>query len=288
MLKVTPSNAPMVLVGASSVVSFTLGALAAHVLTKNVLKAKYEALVEHEVQQAKAYFSMRNKTGAYDDPGKILAAKAAKTDKVEHSDMEVYVDKAGPYRPDTVDISPTEPKPEPKRVSKVEPEEDMESFEKRLIREAKEEVDDAKRRAGVFDEDEDDYDDEEVVLVKNVFAEETSVDNDRNTRKPYVLSQMEFEEGEFDYSQNTLTYYEVDQVLTDDRDQPIHHMQKIVGTEHLNFGERSNDPNVVYIRNNELEVDFEVCRSPGSFTEEVLGYTEPSNKSKVRKFREFD
>lgn len=287
MWKVTPSNAPLVLVGASSVVSCTLGALAAHVLTKKVLQAKYEALVEQEVQQAKAYFSMRNKTGAYDDPGKIVAAKAAKAEKVEHSDKEVYVEKAGPYRASVVDISPPEPKPEPKPKSKPEPEEDMEAFEKRLIREAKEEVDDVKRRLDVFDDDEDEYD-EEIVVVKNVFAEEVSADSDRNTRKPYVLSQREFEEGEFDYSQNTLTYYEADQVLTDDRDQPIHHMQKIVGTEHLKFGGESNDPNVVYIRNNELEVDFEVCRSPGSFTEEVLGYKEPSNKARPRKFREFD
>lgn len=287
MLKVTSSNAPAVLVGASSVVSFTLGALAAHVLTKNVLKAKYEALVEEEVQTAKAYFSMRHKTGAYDDPGKIVAAK--KAERVSHSnDVEEYVEKVEVYKPDVPDIS----KSAKKKTSKPEPEEDMEAFEKRLIREAKEEVDTVKRRLDVFDDDDDDDilevgdEDGDEIVTMNVFHPGNQ--GDRGSNKPFVLTVREFEEGEFDYVQNTLTYYEGDDVLADERDQPIHHMQKIVGTENLKFGDKSGDPNIVYIRNNELEVDFEICRSKGTFTEEVLGYAEPSNKPRPRKFRESD
>lgn len=277
MWKVTATNAPMVIVGASSVIAFSVGALGGHILTKNVLKAKYEALVEEEVQNAKAYFSMRNKTGAYNDPAKVVAAKIGE-ETVEYEDI------SDPYRTVSVEVA----KDDVKRTSKPAPDEGMEAFEKRLIREAKEEVDDVKERLGIFDEESEEDESEEEVITMNVFSDNSSESDERNPNKPFILTQREFEEGEHDYTQNTLTYYEGDDVLTDERDQPIHHLQKIVGVENLLFGEQSNDPNIVYIRNNHLEVDFEVCRSTGTFAEEVLGYTEPSNKQRPRKFREYD
>ena len=298
MWKVTPHNAPAVLVGSSSAIACALGALTAHILTKNALKAKYEALVEAEVQTAKAYFSMRHKTGAYADPVKLAEERLGK-DEVETE----YVEKVQQYTGREEHIQ----KPEIKHVSKPRPEEDdeplhlrswygralasgMEAFEQRLIDEAKQEVDGVKQKLGIFEE-EDEPDEEEEVITMNIFSENESSASSaggRDTNRPFILSAREFEDGELDYSQNTLTYYEGDDVLTDERDQPIHHLQKIVGSENLKFGEMSDDPNIVYIRNNELEVDFEVCRSKGTFTEEVLGFTEPSNKPRPRKFREYD
>lgn len=281
MWKVTPHNAPAVLVGSSSAIACALGALTAHILTKNALKAKYEALVEAEVQTAKAYFSMRHKTGAYADPVKLAEERLGK-DEVETE----YVEKVQQYKGREEHIQ----KAEVKHTSKPRPEEDMEAFEQRLIDEAKQEVDGVKQKLGIFEE-EDEPDEEEEVITMNVFSENESSASSaggRDTSRPFILSAREFEEGELDYSQNTLTYYEGDDVLTDERDQPIHHLQKIVGAENLKFGEMSDDPNIVYIRNNELEVDFEVCRSKGTFTEEVLGFTEPSNKPRPRKFREYD
>ena len=298
MWKVTPHNAPAVLVGSSSAIACALGALTAHILTKNALKAKYEALVEAEVQTAKAYFSMRHKTGAYADPVKLAEERLGK-DEVETE----YVEKVQQYTGREEHIQ----KPEIKHVSKPRPEEDdeplhlrswygralasgMEAFEQRLIDEAKQEVDGVKQKLGIFEE-EDEPDEEEEVITMNIFSENESSASSaggRDTNRPFILSAREFEDGELDYSQNTLTYYEGDDVLTDERDQPIHHLQKIVGAENLKFGEMSDDPNIVYIRNNELEVDFEVCRSKGTFTEEVLGFSEPSNKPRPRKFREYD
>lgn len=281
MWKVTPHNAPQVLVGSSSAIACALGALTAHILTKNTLKAKYEALVEAEVQTAKAYFSMRHKTGAYADPVKLAEERLSK-DEVGAE----YVEKVQQYKGREEHIQ----KAEVKHTSKPRPEEDMEAFEQRLIDEAKQEVDGVKQKLGVFEE-EDEPDEEEEVITMNIFSENESPASSaggRDPNRPFILSAREFEEGELDYSQNTLTYYEGDDVLTDERDQPIHHLQKIVGAENLKFGEMSEDPNIVYIRNNELEVDFEVCRSKGTFTEEVLGFTEPSNKPRPRKFREYD
>jgi len=46
-----------------------------------------------------------------------------------------------------------------------------------------------------------------------------------------------------------------------------------VGERNLNlFGHGSNDASVVYVRNDKLELIFEVVRSPNSFAEEVHGF----------------
>lgn len=278
MWKVTTTNAPGVLVGASAALSCILGGVTAHLITKKVMTAKYETLIAEEVDAARLYFSKLYKSGDYSEPKRAAESLRDKTPDVEQYEKmaEVY------SRAEGVPIH---------KVSgntKVKPEEgeDMETFEKRLIQKAKEEVEDVKERLGIFEEDEDES--EEEVITMNVFSDNSSEADERNPNKPFILTQREFEEGEYDYAQNTLTYFEGDDVLTDDRDQPIHNKRPVVGDDNLQFGEKSNDPNVVYIRNNHLEVDFEVCRSAGSFAEEVLGYTEPSNKQRPRKFREYD
>lgn len=278
MWKVTTTNAPGVLVGASAALSCVLGGVTAHLITKKVMTAKYETLIAEEVDAARLYFSKLYKSGEYSDPIRYSESLSHKT-----SDADQYEKMAEVYaRAEGVPIR------KHSEVAKIKPEEgeDMEAFEKRVIREAKEEVEDVKERLGIFEEDDDES--EEEVITMNVFSDNSSEADERNPNKPFILTQREFEEGEHDYAQNTLTYYEGDDVLTDERDQPIHNKRPVVGDDNLQFGEKSNDPNIVYIRNNHLEVDFEVCRSTGTFSEEVLGYTEPSNKQRPRKFREYD
>lgn len=72
----------------------------------------------------------------------------------------------------------------------------------------------------------------------------------------------------------TLTYFEEDDVLCNERDEILDKAKRdeMIGEENLNrFGHGSNDVNAVYIRNPVLEVDFEVVRSPNSYSEEVAG-----------------
>lgn len=275
MWTVTTTNAPAVLVGTSSALACILGGVTAHVVTKKYMTAKYETLIAEEIDSARLYFSKLYKSGDYSDPIRFSESLNHKK-----ADAEQYEKMAEVYsRAEGVPINKAS------EVSKPVEGEDMEAFETRVIREAKSEVEGVKERLGIF-EDEDES--EEEVITMNVFSDNSSEDDERNPNKPFILTQREFEEGEHEYTQNTLTYYEGDDVLTDDRDQPIHNKLPVVGEDNLRFGTKSNDPNVVYIRNNHLEVDFEVCRSAGTFSEEVLGYTEPSNKQRPRKFREYD
>jgi hypothetical protein len=94
---------------------------------------------------------------------------------------------------------------------------------------------------------------------------------------------MESEPG---YQQVTITFFEGDDVLSDERDQVIEDIEETVGVENLKqFGHGSKDPKIVYIRNDRLELDFEVVQSQNKYVEEVLGFVQHSDQRKIRKFR---
>lgn len=98
----------------------------------------------------------------------------------------------------------------------------------------------------------------------------------RSPDAPYVIHVDE--KDEFDtYQHVTLTYYTEDDVLCDDRDvaiDPERDRERLVGEKNLDrFGHGSNDPSIVYIRNDELEIMYEVVRSPNSYAEEVHGFS---------------
>ena len=86
---------------------------------------------------------------------------------------------------------------------------------------------------------------------------------------PYVISFEVFQENEFDWSQETVTFYTGDDILADESDSPIYNYRSLFGELHFGYG--SGDPNVVYIRNPSLRREWEVLRSTGHFAIEVLG-----------------
>ena len=108
----------------------------------------------------------------------------------------------------------------------------------------------------------------------------------RKGRKNFVISFDEMKENPKDYDQRTFTYYEKDDVLVDERDTPIDDIDGIVGLEHLDqFGYGSNDPNIVYVRNDFLSMDFEIIRDFDSYEETVLGSIKHSDHRRPKKFR---
>lgn len=107
---------------------------------------------------------------------------------------------------------------------------------------------------------------EPPVLLKDVPVDENLVG-----MKIHIITEDEYIQGECDYNQATLTWYEGDQVLADQDDTVIENVDPIVGQKNLLFGLNSADENVVYIRNEPLEYDYEVIRSTGSYATVVLG-----------------
>jgi len=94
----------------------------------------------------------------------------------------------------------------------------------------------------------------------------------REGKDAYVIHQNERGETDTPYSTVTYTYYDVDDVLVDDEDgHPLPHADIIVGQDNLRFGEGTDDEDVVFVRNDRLQTEMEICRKHGSFEEEVLG-----------------
>lgn len=80
---------------------------------------------------------------------------------------------------------------------------------------------------------------------------------------PMVISQEEYahdEEGQ-DFDKHTIHYYGKYQTLLDEEDEviPQSEIENVVGFRSLRrFGDKSNQPDVVYVRNKRLEIDYEV------------------------------
>lgn len=131
-------------------------------------------------------------------------------------------------------------------------------------------------------DDEDDDDPDPVPEVRNIFREAEVNDTwdwheerrGRSPDMPYIIHVDE--RHEMDYESVTVTYYEVDDVLCNERDEVVDPdtRNNLIGAGTLGkFGHGSNDASIVYVRNDALELVFEVVLSPNSYAEEVHGFT---------------
>lgn len=94
----------------------------------------------------------------------------------------------------------------------------------------------------------------------------------RNEMLPYVISLEEHNENAFEHEQNTLTYYAEDDMVLDERDQPIEDVEALIGSENLKlFGHGSGSADTVYVRNEPKEMDLEILRREGSYAEHIFG-----------------
>lgn len=118
--------------------------------------------------------------------------------------------------------------------------------------------------------------------VRNIFRDAEVTDewdwhkerSKRSPLKPYIIHRDERDEQDV-YDSVTWTYFEEDDVLCRENDEvvPVGERDKLIGEAHLEkFGHGSGDASIVYVRNDALEIDFEVVRSPNSYAEEVHGF----------------
>ena len=115
-------------------------------------------------------------------------------------------------------------------------------------------------------------------LTRNVFSGQDASDGwDYEVEKAsrveggtYIIHKDEY--GETDNNEVTLSYYGGDDILCDQDDHIIETPFSLVGDCLSHFGHGSNDRNVVYIRNEALDVDLEVVKSDKTYAEEVHGF----------------
>jgi hypothetical protein len=103
---------------------------------------------------------------------------------------------------------------------------------------------------------------------------------DRDLRGPYVISLAEFVDPLPGWQQLTVTYFAVDPVLVDDKNDPIPNFGKIVGPIRgpQDFGGISEDPHLRYVRNQSMQTDFEIVLDGRSYAEGVLHYGQPNKE----------
>lgn len=113
----------------------------------------------------------------------------------------------------------------------------------------------------------------------------------RSSDHPYVIHVDEFRQNDKGYDQVTYAYYEDDDVLANDRDGVVDLTLQsgLVPPDFVNkFGHGSNDPNVVYIRCDEITVDIEIVRNEGNYGEVVHGFLKHSEERGRRPKPRFD
>jgi hypothetical protein len=107
--------------------------------------------------------------------------------------------------------------------------------------------------------------------------------------EPFVISLTDYTEGDTYgiHDQKTLTYFAKDKILSDDTNEKVENPERLLGRRWQElFGQKSEDPDVVYIRSNSTLIDYEVVRLNQSYSEEVLGiYPEPEPDIKPAKRR---
>lgn len=225
------------------------------------MQAKYEVILEEEIDRAKAFYSRLNKEGM-ETPEKARATL------------------------------------HPENIAPALLDEATEAILR--YKGAKDAADIQEKDEGVTVVAEIDDDDEVVVYMQDHPEADEGWDYEEemelrleNPDVPYVIHLDEFMENEFSHEQVCLTYYAGDEVLADELDEPIPYPDPIVGLENLKrFGHGTDDPSVVLIRNERLSMDYEVALAEGKFSHEVLGFEHADGgaraeqrRKELRKFR---
>ncbi len=97
-------------------------------------------------------------------------------------------------------------------------------------------------------------------------------DEEPQKKKIEVISEAEYQSNEDDYEQLSLSFYTEDDVVTDLADKQIKQFNLLIGFDALDrFGEKTSDPDVVYVKNEADMTMYEVIRIHGSYDNIILG-----------------
>lgn len=235
-----------VAVGLASVVSFAVGGTIAYLTTRKALDMKYREIADAEIHQVREHYRVLRKEGpVYSDP-----VNAYEQVMLERGEDPVDLTKNN-YTDILKNMSEGDG-PSAKYVSKA-------------TRDADGDISNAVETVkSVFDAEEVDDPGEEIhgKYVRVNLNEEKDI---------YVISQPTFFANESDMTQSTISYFAEDDVYADEDDNIIDNVDFLIGTETTPYGYMSNGEDLVYIRNEALEVEYEVVRSHGSYQDEVLG-----------------
>lgn len=253
----------LALVGAAGLVA---GGAVGYFVARKTLRSFYEDLASTEIEQAKEFYAGVYKT---DPDGAVL------------SPMEVLESRHGSEAAAEALRGYQGRQAAEKILERDEMEVALDEQDEAQVRRLEE------RRRHEVEETPDEVI-ETVTETRNVFID-PNFDYDEEVKhrtkdKPYIITHDEYFEAGKDYDTVSLTYFEDDDTLTNERDEPIREIDKMIGEDHLvRFGHASKDKNIVYVRNDRLETDFEIIKSTGSYVEQVLGMLDGDDDSTTLK-----
>lgn len=233
----TTRKQQVVILAATAVAAGGVGAAVSHFVTKKVLRAQFETLLEYQLAEAEKHYTvLQERPSPQDVASKIdeIAAENA-TRRSEFAQM------VSQYNGDT---APTVVEEEDGTLRATQVQNVWE--QQGVLGQWDPTVEESKRAANLSDE-------------------------------PYVISKEEYDAGELDHTPAVLTYFSGDETLAEEDGSaiPVHMVDKTVGEDNLlRFGHGSEDDNIVYVRNPRLEIDYEITRSPGKYSREVAGFDE--------------
>ena len=238
-----------------SITSTVIGAVSGYFYTKRQLRDEYEAIAQEEIEQAKNFYSALNKKVDFETPTQAAEKLIPAEERVVITDETASkAAKATAIYQGMVSA--------PKSADVVE------------------EIVVAEETTNIF------------VNGEPLNPDDFDLEEERNNRVngfPHIVTKAEYDENECDNEQQVLTYFSGDDTLVDEDEKPIDRVEETVGVANLQrFGAGSEDPNIVYIRNDSIGVDFEILLSRGLYSEEVLGLTtedELAHSSMLRRSR---
>jgi hypothetical protein len=265
-------NKRVQILGASLLSAGASGGITYHFTHKH-LRLKYEQIAEQEIAAAKEYYSAMNKTGDYSSPAKVAEMKGYPVAMDTHPALNV-VEEGTDEEKELI----AEGDKLASELGYTEPQ--VKTIEKATLVSVSLDAEPGPH-GGTVELVEDEIP-EDAVITKNVFKDAKSAnsffDYDeevplRQPDKPYIITEEEFDQNEPDFISTSLTYYEEDGILADEQDVPIEDSDRMVGDANLmRFGHGAKNRDKLYIRNEVLDLNFDITRSTGSFAREVHNF----------------
>lgn len=271
--------------------------LVAYRLQRKQLEKVFEEKLEAQLEEMRQFYMRRYKDGEFLTPR--TAAEALLVEEAADAATEYAGEQDGPAVPEE---SPKDtPAPPPFRPEGLTEPDGRVRYDKVIQRpEVVEEI--RQSAVKIVPDPAPEPTPVEEPVVRNVFTDsrvtvlpdptwnQEAEEAHRQEEVPYVISHDEFMENTFEHEQTQLTWFEADETLADAKSEIIHEVESTVGVDNMErFGHGSRDSKIVYIRNERLELDFEVSKSTGSFAEEVMGLQHSDDtRFRVRRGRRGD
>lgn len=260
-------TASTIIIGLGVVLVAASSAFAGYKFAERKLTARYEELAEKERRDTKEFYDRTYKVDTFATPGDAVRAL------VPEDEQEIVVNRIGvdPEISEALEQAKAYvPKTGHVAYDKVRSERVVVPDSVQVVEETVE---------------------EHVEVVQNVFADGGSWSYEeavktRTYHQPYIITEEEYLANEPEHEQSQLSFFEEDGVLADAADKVIDDTDKIVGDDNLvKFGAGAKHKDVLFIRNEEMECDFEIARSYGSYLEEALNMKHSDDDGRTRKFR---